>query len=75
MDQLIAKINYLAKKKREVGLSEEELQEQAELRQLYLANFRQGVLNQISSIKIVDDKGNDVTPLKLQQLKKSNKPH
>ncbi|MGL4523762.1 MAG: DUF896 domain-containing protein [Bacilli bacterium] len=75
MDQLIARINVLANKKKATGLSEEETTEQQELRQLYLQNFRQGVLNQLSSIKIVDEKGKDVTPEKLQQLKNSNKPH
>lgn len=40
MKQMIERINFLAKKKKEVGLTEEETKEQKELYQKYLANFR-----------------------------------
>ncbi len=39
----ILRINELAKKKKEVGLTEEELAEQAALRREYLDDFRKGV--------------------------------
>ena len=45
----IARINELAKKKREIGLSEEEAAEQTALREEYLAEFRaslKGTLDQ-----------------------------
>ncbi len=38
----IERINYLARKSREEGLTEEEKTEQAALRQEYLADFRAG---------------------------------
>lgn len=72
MDELIKQINYLANKKKTVGLTEEELQLQQELRQQYIKIFREGFKSQLSSVKIVDEKGNDVTPKKLKELKKSN---
>ena len=40
--ELIQRINELAHKQKKVGLNREEKQEQAALRQEYLANFRQG---------------------------------
>ncbi|MEE1048411.1 MAG: DUF896 domain-containing protein [Clostridia bacterium] len=57
-DELINRINALAKKSREEGLTEEEKQEQAELRQKYIKMFRQGVENTLSNVYIMDEKGN-----------------
>jgi uncharacterized protein YnzC (UPF0291/DUF896 family) len=53
--ELIARINYLANKKKDVGLTEEELKEQAELREIYLEGIRGQVRDQLSRIIIVDD--------------------
>ncbi len=58
MEKLIARINELARKSREEGLSEEELKEQAELRREYIAKFRQGMENALSNVYIVDEHGN-----------------
>ena len=57
-DELIKRINALAKKSREEGLTEEEKQEQAELRQKYIKMFRQGVENTLSNVYIMDENGN-----------------
>ena len=38
----VARINELARKKKTVGLTESEVQEQAELRAQYLKDFREG---------------------------------
>jgi uncharacterized protein YnzC (UPF0291/DUF896 family) len=77
LDDLITKINELAKKSKTVGLSEEEKEEQKILRQEYIQKFKQGVINTISTIKIVDKEGEDITPVKLKKLKDSqnNKLH
>ena len=58
MDNLIKRINELAKKSREEGLSDEEKAEQATLRQEYIKKFRQGMENTLSSVYIMDENGN-----------------
>jgi len=58
MDKLVQRINELAKKSREEGLSEAEKNEQAELRKEYIQKFRQGMENTLSNVYIMDEKGN-----------------
>ncbi len=58
MEKLIERINELAKKSREEGLSEEETSEQAILRQEYIKKFRQGMENALSNVYIMDENGN-----------------
>ena len=48
------RINELAKKKKTVGLSEEELKEQTILREEYLKDFRSRLKQQLDNIEIVD---------------------
>ena len=69
MEKLIARINELAKKSREEGLSPEELKEQAELRGQYIAKFRQGMENALSNVYIVDEKGNKKKVTKKERSK------
>lgn len=71
-DEMIKEINELAHKSKTVGLTEEEKKRQQELRQEYLRIFRSGFEQQLKSIKVVDAKGNDVTPEKLKKAKKLN---
>lgn len=58
MDELIKRINYLSKKSKSEGLSEEEKKEQASLRQKYIEMFRQGVTNTLGNVYIMDKDGN-----------------
>ena len=58
MEELIRKINELAKKSREAGLSDEEKQLQAELRKEYLKKFRLGMESTLSNVYVVDREGN-----------------
>ena len=58
MQELIKRINELAKKSREEGLTDEEKAEQADLRQKYIQKFRQGMENTLSNVYIMDEKGN-----------------
>ena len=53
--ELINKINELANKKKTVGLTEEEITLQKELRKQYLALFKEGLKQQLEVIEIVDE--------------------
>ena len=50
----IERINELAKKKKTVGLTEEELKEQAELREEYLESIRANFRQTLESIEYTD---------------------
>ena len=50
MQEMIARINFLARKKRTEGLTEGELIEQKELYELYLGNIRAQVKQKLDSI-------------------------
>lgn len=71
----IDRINELAKKKKEVGLTEEELKEQAALREEYIEGYRRSVRAHVEGIKIVDEDGSDVTPEKLKQVQREKGLH
>lgn len=68
--KLLARINYLSKKSKESELTEEEKVEQKDLRQQYLKEFKKTFTDQISSVKVIDPEGNDVTPEKVKNLRK-----
>ena len=71
----MARINELARKAKEADLSPTELEEQKELREEYLQTFRKGMRHHIEGMKVVDPKGNDVTPEKLKQIQKEKGLH
>lgn len=71
----IDRINELARKKKAEGLTEEELQEQAALREEYIEGYRRSVRAHIECIKVVDEDGNDVTPEKLRQIQREKGLH
>ena len=52
--ELLARINELARKKRTVGLTQEELVEQKGLYKIYLAAIREQMTNLLDSIEFVD---------------------
>ncbi len=71
----IERINELARKKKTVGLTPVEQEEQLLLRQEYLEAFRGGMRNHIEGLKVVDEEGNDVTPEKLRQIQREKGLH
>lgn len=72
----MARINHLSKKSREVGLTTQEVSEQSQLREEYIKTFRGQMVDQLHAIKVVDEKGNDITPSKLKKSKNlRNKLH
>ena len=58
-EELIKRINELAKKSKAEGLTDKEKQEQQVLRQQYIEEFRQGVKNTLSNVYVVDEQGNE----------------
>ena len=72
IEDLIPEINALAKKSKETGLTEEEKTRQQQLRQEYIRLFRANFEKQLKTIKVVDEKGNDITPQKLKDKKSLN---
>ena len=66
------RINELAKKQREDGLTNKEQIEQKNLRENYLREIRGQVLHTFSDLTVLDPLGNDVTPEKLRDAQKNN---
>lgn len=54
----IDRINELARKAKNEGLTQEEKQEQQELRKQYILSFRQSLRSTLENVVIVDTKGN-----------------
>lgn len=52
LTEMIKRINELAKKKREQGLTDEEQKEQKELYKKYLANFRNNMEKQLDNTDV-----------------------
>lgn len=71
----LERINALANKDKNEGLSKEEKSEQKKLRQEYLKNVRSSFKNQLKSMKVVDPEGKDVTPDKVKELQNKKKYH
>lgn len=65
-EQMIARINELAKKANTIGLTDEELEERNDLRKKYIEAFKMSLRAQLDSIEFVDGDNND---------KSTKKPH
>ncbi|MFD1884273.1 DUF896 domain-containing protein [Paenibacillus wenxiniae] len=59
IDVIIARINELARKKKETGLTAEEVVERDELRAVYLGNIRRNFRQQLDTIEWVEDAENE----------------
>ncbi|MFC6117758.1 DUF896 domain-containing protein [Macrococcoides bohemicum] len=66
------RINKLARKKKNEGLTEEEGREQTLLRKEYLQTFRNSFQKTIENAKVIDPEGNDVTPEKVKVIQRNN---
>ena len=56
-EEKIARINELSRKSKAEGLTEEERQEQAVLRQEFIASFRNNLKSQLDNIDVVNPDG------------------
>ncbi|HLR63057.1 MAG TPA: DUF896 domain-containing protein [Lentibacillus sp.] len=74
-EEKLNRINQLAKKSKEEGLTVKEQTEQKELREEYLQNVRKSFKNQFKSMTVKDPEGRDVTPKKVRDLQDKNKKH
>ena len=63
MNDVIARINELAKKAKTEGLTPEETAERHKLRRIYIDSVKANLIGQLDNTYIVDQKGNK-TPLK-----------
>ncbi|WP_322904379.1 DUF896 domain-containing protein [Paenibacillus campi] len=59
IDVIIARINELARKKKDIGLTAEEVVERDELRTVYLGNIRRNFRQQLETIEWVEDAENE----------------
>ena len=57
MDEVIARINALAKKAKEEGLTDEEVVERDKLRRIYIASVKANLVGQLENTYIVSPDG------------------
>lgn len=69
------RINELARKSKNEGLTEKETKEQKVLREEYLKNIRSSFKNQMKTMTVIDPLGNDVTPKKVKELQERSRKH
>ena len=62
--KIIDRLNELSRISKVRQLSENEIQERDDLRKIYIKQFRQGFAQTLDNVKVIDEKGNDVTPHK-----------
>ena len=60
--KLIDRINELSRLSKVRSLTLEEEKERELLRKEYLKQFKAGFRQQLDGVKVVDEKGNDITP-------------
>ena len=58
MDEVIAKINVLAKKAKAEGLTDDELQERDKLRRIYIDSVKANLISSLENTYYVDENGN-----------------
>lgn len=58
MEELIQRINELARKAKTSGLTDEEVEERNELRRKYIDSFKASMKDQLKYIKYVGDEDN-----------------
>ena len=60
IDEVIARINELAKKAKTEGLTEDELQERDKLRRIYIDNVKANLVGQLENTYIVQPDGTKI---------------
>lgn len=70
MLEVLNRINELANKQKEAGLTKTELHGRKALREEYLQIIRGQINTTVTGLKILDPLGNDVTPERLKEQQK-----
>ena len=77
--ELIDRINFLANKKKTVGLNEEELKEQEALRNEYRNEFKKNFINQVENIRVVhsveENSINELKALAIDEIDAASSGH
>jgi uncharacterized protein YnzC (UPF0291/DUF896 family) len=73
VNDLVKEINFLAHEQKVRVLTIEEMAYQKMLRERYIGLYRQNFKDNMRTITVVDEAGNDVTPEKLKAEKAVNK--
>lgn len=71
----IKRIKELSQKKKTGTLTEAEADERKQLHQEYIKSFRKSMSSQIEGIKVVDQKGEDITPERVKEIQKEKGLH
>ena len=69
-EKLLKRINELAHKNKEEGLTEAETRELSNIRKEHLKNFREAMRSNIEMMRIFDDNGKEVTPEKVREIQR-----
>lgn len=69
-NKYLKRINQLARKSKADGLSAAEQQEQKQLRQAYIKEFRKGLRQQIEQTQVFDKQGHEITPKKVRHIQR-----
>ena len=72
MDEVIARINVLAKKAKTEGLTEEEVAERDKLRRIYIDSVKANLIGQLNNTYVVDEKGNKRKLTNKKELKQGD---
>ncbi|CAI2606486.1 hypothetical protein AKUH3B101J_08500 [Apilactobacillus kunkeei] len=70
LKKLIPRINELAHKAKEGGLTKEEEAERADLRKQYLKRFKENMRSQIEMVQVFNKEGKEVTPEKVKEVQR-----
>ncbi|MDY6045107.1 MAG: DUF896 domain-containing protein [Peptoniphilus sp.] len=73
MEEILKRINELAREAKKRELTPDEIKERDRLRKEYLKIFREGFRQQLLHTKVVDEDGNDITPEKLKREQEAAK--
>jgi uncharacterized protein YnzC (UPF0291/DUF896 family) len=70
LKEIIPRINELAHKAKNEGLTDKEKTERAKLRKKYLKRFKENMRSQIEMVQVFNKEGKEVTPEKVKEVQR-----